>query len=541
MDLLPSPTYSTRCTDDLLHSLGPLPALERLHLSQTGYIVQQPHPQHLTPNLKTVAGLAIAQRSCKAFEHLPLTRVSLHTDPNADSENRDVPLEWKGLIHWEINCYSGQILRLLSLYTGQSLKSLDLDRIRAQDVGLMLSQLRTHSGLRTLGLTIDFAASGYSSMDDIYPLRIQTAKIRMYNLDGEARADDKHQIFRMLMHSMSLLETLKLHCDSFPASALSLLQSLECLQQLSIVGEIERDNNGDLCKLPRLRTLFRSSKVLDPLFYTPNLHECTIQSILASNSDQRSTLSDILPLSSSQSLVSLTIQHHMATLDLRNLPVLEEISMGFGTRPDEAYYPMWPSEVLEQLIMVPATCSRLRKVEFITPYQEWDMLLLMLERRNFLRNPNVCPIQEIKFRFARPTGKLLLPISSLLAGKFVDRLPIEEYSVTAVSQSFADVSKPDCPICVLIFKECPIYDPSETYFWPGEMVIPSDEPSIVSGMEADPPLPADVSSWLAGKTSRRETAIRMSNDARKRGKRIRVCSFHGSITVTAFTYGDMYV
>ncbi|KAG8819754.1 hypothetical protein FRC17_010342 [Serendipita sp. 399] len=471
-----------------------------------------------------------------------MTHVSLYTDPNVDLENRDVPFGWKGLTHWEINCYSGQTLRLLSLYTGKNLKSLDLDRISAQDAGLILSQLPTHSRLRTLGLTIDLTAPGYKSMDDIYPLSIQTATIRMYDLDGEARLDDKHQLFRMLMHSMSLLETLNLHCNSFPASAFSLLQSMECLQQLSIVGEIEKYNKRDLCELPRLRTLFRSSKVLDSLFYTPNLHECTIQSILASSSDQRSTLSDILPLSSSQSLVSLTIQHHMVTLDLRNLPVLEEISMGFGTHPaDEAYYPVWQSEVLEQLIMVPATCSRLRKIEFITPYQEWDMLLLMLERRNFLRNPNVCPIQEIKFRFARPTRKLLLPISSLLAGKFVERLPIEEYSVTAVSQSFANVSKPDCPICVLIFKECPVYDPSETYFWPGEMAIPSDELSIVSGMVADPPLPADVSSWLSGKTSRREMAIRMSNDARKRGKRIRVCSSHGSITITAFTCGDMYV
>jgi hypothetical protein len=98
---------------------------------------------------------------------------------------------------------------------------------------------------------------------------------------------------------------------------------------------------------------------------------------------------------------------------------------------------IWASDFFEELILRPNQWPFLEKISLSGLYLEWDILILMLERRNFVTESNVKRIKTLEFTNRLPY-KLLYPITQLLKGKFVDRPPLIELSIEAIGNHLRD-------------------------------------------------------------------------------------------------------
>ncbi|KAG8841636.1 hypothetical protein FRB91_004803 [Serendipita sp. 411] len=428
-------------TENPIQSFGPLPALEHLYFPNYFFYPSETFSLSQTPGLKSIASLANGLNEAQKYAELPITRALLYLD---EHKSERIPSQWDCLSHLELSGRPHSILTALSHHRGESMVSFTVSNIPLDSLEELLAQLQLYN-LQTLSLTMWTASAipTHHTEEDIRLLSLRKAKVDFCGDDRRIDSRAKGWLLHTVAKTMPRLEELRLRFTTVPLSALGHLRTLPNLWRLELDGLVDNGEEEIRCLLPHLKALHCHSRISGPRIHSSELREYTVQDD-ANPVDVTPPApnSCLLPLSSSQSLVRLSIRHHAIALDLTNFPVLEELAMGFGVRtpPNEHYYPVWQSDVLEQLILIPATCRNLRKIEFSTPFQEWDMLLLMLERRNFLRNPDIHRIEEIIFN-AQPTHKLITPISSLLAGKFVARLPIEEYSITAISRSFSDISK----------------------------------------------------------------------------------------------------
>ncbi|KAG8783491.1 hypothetical protein FRC15_005069 [Serendipita sp. 397] len=107
--------------------------------------------------------------------------------------------------------------------------------------------------------------------------------------------------------------------------------------------------------------------------------------------DPAVTYATSLPQWCSTSLVQLSIDTgEPFHFSLQNLPTLRELSFG------KSMHNCWIGDILEQWILQPRACPALRKLTFKGRCKEWDLLFLILERRNFLKDPTISPTQEIE-------------------------------------------------------------------------------------------------------------------------------------------------
>ncbi|KAG8838817.1 hypothetical protein FRC18_002491 [Serendipita sp. 400] len=533
-------------TENPIQSFGSLPALERLYFPDQFFYPGETFSLSQTPGLKSITGLVTTLNEAHKYAELPITRAFLYSEERTDHKREKIPSQWDCLSHLELSGIGPgglrNILTALSHHRGESLVSLTVWNTPLDSLQKLLAQLQLFN-LQTLSFNMhtEFAIPTHHLEEDIRLLSLRKAKVVLYGDHHGVDSRAKDWLLHTVAKTMPRLEELSLRFSIVPLSALGHLQTLPNLWRLELDVYVDNGEGEIRCLLPHLKALHCHSRISGPRIYSSELREYTVQDDAFSVVTPPAPNSCLLPLSSSQSLVRLSIQHHAIALDLTNFPVLEELAMGFGVHsPPNGHYPVWQSDVLEQLILIPATCRNLRKIEFITPFQEWDMLLLMLERRNFLQNPDVHRIEEITFQFAQPTHKLIAPISSLLAGKFVARLPIEEYSITAISRSFSDISKADCPDCVLIFKECPEYGPLQPPSWRRKTEEAMNDSFVASGIVADPPISTEIGSWLSNKKHRRISAIKQFSETRERGKKIRRCVSHRPFTIAALMCDGTY-
>jgi hypothetical protein len=71
------------------------------------------------------------------------------------------------------------------------------------------------------------------------------------------------------------------------------------------------------------------------------------------------------------------------------------------------------------LLYQPEDCPCLEDIEFLESAPEWDILFIMLERRNFLINPSVSRVRRISLPFI--SNELRAPLACLLRGKYTAR------------------------------------------------------------------------------------------------------------------------
>jgi hypothetical protein len=103
------------------------------------------------------------------------------------------------------------------------------------------------------------------------------------------------------------------------------------------------------------------------------------------------------------------------------------------------YSTHWASGIFEAILIKPQNARALEKISLVGCFMEWDILLLMLERRNFLAQPGISPIKTLVVNSELPY-RLLYPISELLGGRFVERDSNYSFSIEAIGERVWDQS-----------------------------------------------------------------------------------------------------
>ncbi|KIM27336.1 hypothetical protein M408DRAFT_169099 [Serendipita vermifera MAFF 305830] len=107
----------------------------------------------------------------------------------------------------------------------------------------------------------------------------------------------------------------------------------------------------------------------------------------------------------------------------------------------------YPTMFCYQLLCEPDCCPSLEEVHFFGYPPEWDILLIMLERRNFLTTSAVSRIKRLRLPFI--TEELCDPVVSLLRGMFVNRPSNNELVLGGAPLSLLDENLSGCYVCLV--------------------------------------------------------------------------------------------
>ncbi|KAG8865714.1 hypothetical protein FRC20_009566 [Serendipita sp. 405] len=163
------------------------------------------------------------------------------------------------------------------------------------------------------------------------------------------------------------------------------------------------------------------------------------------------------------------------------------------------------------LIQYPHMCPNLDHIEFRT-YPPWDLLFLMLERRNLSAPTRISPIKTLIFPYSLPFV-LLYPLSQLLGGRETIRPSNYDLSVIGMKEVYMDPFISGCQICLCSFQQCHeavIRDKAARY----SNSMTENLGDIGKGpveLDAKPPLSDGVCIWLS---ERRIREVEWQNAAR---------------------------
>lgn len=188
----------------------------------------------------------------------------------------------------------------------------------------------------------------------------------------------------------------------------------------------------------------------------------------------------------------------------------------------------WASDFLEEILLRPNTLPSLEHIGIEGTFMEWDILILMLERRNFVAQAGTSRIETLHFDAHLPY-RLLHPLTLLLGGRFAERPSLKEFSIEAIGNRIWDPKISGCYSCVSMFRTCDLaptaykhrhqswnYKGEDSRFgWsyslPSERVVP------------DPPLSTHLMEWVREKRKRRLNYVEMSRKAGPEVDRIGRC------------------
>ncbi|KAG8816931.1 hypothetical protein FRC17_000131 [Serendipita sp. 399] len=257
----------------------------------------------------------------------------------------------------------------------------------------------------------------------LYPFEKLTASGRGFSEIGKDRIGaDMRMVSRIVGNSMIHIESLVLRGCTITEDIASMLQSLLRLRRLAISVRKHPHDEISPIHLAKLENLEWEYS----LRHTYKQHPLRTDSLISyefSLTGHNSLIPEVLflPRECSHTLVRLRIRSSQPIcFSLLDLPELRELEFGPGTSS------WWASDIIEQLIVLPSTCPHLWKIALNSMYRDWDILLLALGRRNFLKDRTVSPLREIYVNRPVPF-KLLYMIVQLLGGKFAS-YAIEEFA-----------------------------------------------------------------------------------------------------------------
>jgi len=128
--------------------------------------------------------------------------------------------------------------------------------------------------------------------------------------------------------------------------------------------------------------------------------------------------------------LSLRVENPVAW-DLGLFPRLERIELSGDPSATLA------GDFFEELLLQPGSCPSLEEVGIRGHFVEWDLLILLLERRNLVTKPGITRIKAIQVGSDIPY-KLLYPLLALLRGKYPHRDSIDEFSGMAIGKMLWD-------------------------------------------------------------------------------------------------------
>ncbi|KIM20889.1 hypothetical protein M408DRAFT_29995 [Serendipita vermifera MAFF 305830] len=143
-----------------------------------------------------------------------------------------------------------------------------------------------------------------------------------------------------------------------------------------------------------------------------------------------------IPENAFPSLASLTIAFAMPVswnIGIRSYKNLRELILQHPYGSDF----MTGGDILETILMRPRDFPALEKIELAHLLFEYDILLLLLERKNIHAQRGISPITAVVVN-SPLSYRLLYPIATLLGGKFPAREPNVAFSLDAIGQRIFD-------------------------------------------------------------------------------------------------------
>jgi len=318
-------------------------------------------------------------------------------------------------------------------FLGLDLRRVTITQIDVGNFFDTLSYLQQFKSLNHISLYLTQTLRLYDVPPNIsqpYRLPTVTSLELRFGGRGEHGADMwlvrwSNAIFDALINAMPMVEALKLVGDIPSNAFLPYIKTLNGLKELDV-----HCNLKTFPAFPHPRTGHRLEQLNwsgnlptqffdhfeSPLLRTLSLSGNSGQNKSFTRSQCSSTNFHVLMLSFNLPLIvtacvtslSLTTEHPIYW-DLASFPAVNQLHLTDS---------IWNSDFFEQLLLRPKECPKLEHLTITGRFFEWDLLLLMLERRNFVTGPGVTSVKSIKFD-SEPSLKLIYPISSLLRGKFL--------------------------------------------------------------------------------------------------------------------------
>ncbi|KIM19781.1 hypothetical protein M408DRAFT_30931 [Serendipita vermifera MAFF 305830] len=175
--------------------------------------------------------------------------------------------------------------------------------------------------------------------------------------------------------------------------------------------------------------------------------------------------------------------------DLPDFPALRRLHVG-------SQYAAPATEFLANLILEPKICGLLHEIE-LNFIPEWDLLFLMLERRNYLPpSLGISRITTLILQSPIPPF-LLAPLTYLLRGRFTERPSNLDLSFCNFMEEYFDTSLPGCWVCLRSFLPC---EAPAGIYTTDQIIKPRFRPLTLLSGQFD--IPTNVWEWLQDRDSR---------------------------------------
>jgi hypothetical protein len=356
--------------------------------------------------------------------------------------------------------YHGLALNRALRCIGSNLEILDAKYVPIRQLPEILVALRLFPRLYHLSIHIDLTNDGafaYPSADVICLSSITSLSLYLcplsfpwgvnsnpedIKLKEKRRNQACDELLRCLVIMMPHVEVFNLQGRGYCDSAVAYIQSLRKLRRLCFSSSASEVDSPRL-SLPseHLDSVSWYGHVpsggLFNLVQSSTLRQLDLLAIFPYPAEGERWLSEgnpvLLPRSRTLSTplpnlrtLSLTVENPVAW-DLGLFPRLERIELSGNLA--EGFF--------EELLLQPGSCSFLEEIGLRGDYVEWDLLILLLERRNLVIKPGIARIKTIKVGSDLPY-KLLHPLSALLGGKYPHRDSIDDFSSTAIGKLIWD-------------------------------------------------------------------------------------------------------
>lgn len=323
--------------------------------------------------------------------------------------------------------------------------------------------------------------------------------------------------------SLPGIKNLYLHLvDPTPIeSALQLLERMKLLQKLDYRGQVietKRPARNARLRLERVEKIVLSSTLLLAYLDLPIATHISIRSKTEENGNtipiiEAPKVQTLMVHASSASIFGLNTFPRLDKLTWidpgggcasipRSIHNLTQICFDYSSPRKEC------NDFCELLLRYPFSCRGLHTIE-MRAYPEWDILFLMLVRRNVEAGDGVARISTIKMP-GFPGVSLLQPMTRLLSGCMPEKMPpLSELSLGTVDGPYFDVSVLGCEDCIDCRMTCTVgFERHSAEKYKEESLTDLDtsvqDPAEVKALEgSSPSLPADLEAWFDGWSSRR--------------------------------------
>ena len=347
----------------------------------------------------------------------------------------------------------GVDFKLLMSSLGAGLTQLSMDTQGFTSMEELASSLEPFTCLRRLEIDIlnsDFTYNGRTPVANLRSIRSLELFLGVYGREnypgGWTMEENVDSIYEGLISIAPSVEMLTLRGGMLTRTGMRYITGLANLSDLSLAESLfipsnypASVNTKSLQNLT-IRDLTRSPELLISIA-APDLRELRLSGpvprlTFISGAFQVSEKLTELPRfiisgETMAGITSLTLPtHKYVRWEFYSLPVLKELELTLHGAPSLM---LWASDVLEAILMRPCDLPVLEKIKLTEQFFEWDILLLMLERRIICSHLGISHVKVLIVSHYLPY-KLLRPITVLLQGKLPEREANDEFSLTATGQ-----------------------------------------------------------------------------------------------------------